>query len=264
MTGRDTVFALAAIVVAIAIATVLLVGSMSQSTATDEQGRPRFFFANFGGRVVQPVRTAIGTGDVPVPLRAVVPFQRGVSNTARDAAGYLLVVIAVSAALVLGRDQVLGAYHAARGTWREQLRVLGTGIAVLLLIASASFLGGVVLIGSLASGFREAPAGIQFGLQIGLMTIAVFAALFLLVAVVGFTAASWRLGDTLFGTRILTGWAGRIPAPLVALIGATILYVLMQLPAVGGLIAFVVVAYALGAVVVARIAPAAVPPTAAT
>lgn len=264
MTGRDTVFALAAIVVAIAIATVLLVGSMSQSTATDEQGRPRFFFANFGGRVVQPVRTAVGTGDVPVPLRAVVPFQRGVSNTARDAAGYLLVVIAVSAALVLGRDQVLGAYHAARGTWREQLRVLGTGIAVLLLIASASFLGGVVLIGSLASGFREAPAGIQFGLQIGLMTIAVFAALFLLVAVVGFTAASWRLGDTLFGTRILTGWAGRIPAPLVALIGATILYVLMQLPAVGGLIAFVVVAYALGAVVVARIAPAAVPPTAAT
>lgn len=264
MTGRDTVFALAAIVVAIAIATVLLVGSMSQSTATDEQGRSRFFFANFGGRVVQPVRTAVGTGDVPVPLRAVVPFQRGVSNTARDAAGYLLVVIAVSAALVLGRDQVLGAYHAARGTWREQLRVLGTGIAVLLLIASASFLGGVVLIGSLASGFREAPAGIQFGLQIGLMTIAVFAALFLLVAVVGFTAASWRLGDTLFGTRILTGWAGRIPAPLVALIGATILYVLMQLPAVGGLIAFVVVAYALGAVVVARIAPAAVPPTAAT
>lgn len=264
MTGRDTVFALAAIVVAMAIATVLLVGSMSQSTATDEQGRPRFFFANFGGRVVQPVRTAVGTGDVPVPLRAVVPFQRGVSNTARDAAGYLLVVIAVSAALVLGRDQVLGAYHAARGTWREQLRVLGTGIAVLLLLASASFLGGVVLIGSLASGFREAPAGIQFGLQIGLMTMAVFAALFLLVAVVGFAAASWRLGDTLFGTRILSGWAGRVPGPLVALIGATILYVLMQLPAVGGLIAVVVIAYALGAVVVARLAPAAVPPAATT
>ncbi|HLZ47485.1 MAG TPA: hypothetical protein VKR80_02405, partial [Candidatus Limnocylindria bacterium] len=162
MTGRDTVFALGAIVVAIAIATVLLVGSMSQSSASDAQGRSRVFFANFGGRVVQPVRTAVGTGDVPVPLRAVVPFQRGISNTARDAAGYLLVVIAVSAALVLGRDQVLGAYHAARGGWREQLRVFGTGVAVLLLLASASFLGGVVLLGSLATGFREAPAGIQF------------------------------------------------------------------------------------------------------
>jgi hypothetical protein len=55
-------------------------------------------------------------------------------------------------------------------------------------------------------------------------------------------------------------WAGGIPGPLVALIGATILYVLMQLPAVGGLVAFAVVAYALGAVVVARLgaAPASI------
>ena len=254
MTRRDTVFALGAIVVAIAIATVLLVGSMGAS-ASDESARSRFFFVNFGGRVVQPVRTAAGAGDVPVPLRPVAPFARGVSDTARDAAGYLLVVIAVSAALVLGRDQVLGAYHAARGTWREQARVLGTGIAVLLLLASAAFLGGVVLLGTLANGFREAPAGIQFGLQIGLMTMAGLAAVVMLVALIGFAATSWRLGDTLFGTRILTGWAGRIPGPLVALIGATILYVLMQLPAVGGLVAFVVIAYALGAVVVARLGP---------
>jgi hypothetical protein len=257
MSGRDTIFALGAIVIAIAIATVLLVGSMGAS-ASDDAGRSRFFFANFGGRVVQPVRTPVGTGDVPVPLRAVVPFERSVSDTARDAAGYLLVVIAVSAVFVLGRDQVLGAYHAARGTWREQLRVLGTGVAVLLLLASASFLGGVVLLGTLANGFREAPAGIQFGLQIGLMTMAVFGAVVLVVALIGFAATSWRLGDTLFGTRVLTGWAGRIPSPLVALIGATILYVLMQLPAVGGLIAFAVVAYALGAVVVARLGPSAV------
>ena len=256
MSGRDSIFALGAIVIAIAIATVLLVGSMGAS-AGDESARPRLFFANFGGRVVQPVRTTVGAGDVPVPLRAVVPFERGISDTARDAAGYLLVVIAVSAALVLGRDQVLGAYHAARGTWREQLRVFGTGVAVLLLLASASFLGGVVLLGTLANGFREAPAGIQFGLQIGLMTMAVFGAVVLVVTLVGFAATSWRLGDTLFGTRVLTGWAGRIPSPLVALLGATILYVLMQLPAVGGVIAFAVVAYALGAVVVARLGPSA-------
>ena len=258
MSGRDTVFALGAIVIALAIATILLVGSMA--AGADETGRSRsFFFVNFGNRVA-PVRTAAAAGDVPIPLRAVVPFQRGVSDTARDAAGYLLVVIGVSAVLVLGRTQVLGAYHAARGTWRDQLRVLGTGVAVLLLLASATFLGGVVLLGALAAGFREAPAAIQFGLQVGLMTMAVFVAALLLVTFVGFAAASWRLGDALFGLRAVNRWAGGIPGPLVALIGATILYVLMQLPAVGGVVAVAVVAYALGAVVVARLgaAPASI------
>lgn len=258
MTGRDTVFALGAIVIALAIATILLVGSMA--AGADETGRSRsFFFVNFGNRAT-PVRPAVAAGDVPIPLRPVVPFQRGVSDTARDAAGYLLVVIGVAAVLVLGRAQVLGAYHAARGTWRDQLRILGTGVAVLLLLASATFLGGVVLLGALAAGFREAPAAIQFGLQVGLMTMAVFAAALLLVTFVGFAAASWRLGDALFGLRAVNRWAGGIPGPLVALIGATILYVLMQLPVVGWLVAFVVVAYALGAVVVARLgaAPASI------
>jgi len=258
MSGRDTVFALGAIVIALAIATVLLVGSMA--AGADETGRSRsFFFVNFGNRAA-PARTAAAAGDVPIPLRAVVPFQRGVSDTARDAAGYLLVVIGVAAVLVLGRTQVLGAYHAARGTWRDQLRVLGTGVAVLLLLASATFLGGVVLLGALAAGFREAPAAIQFGLQVGLMTMAVFVAALLLVTFVGFAAASWRLGDALFGLRAVNRWAGGIPGPLVALIGATILYVLMQLPAVGGVVAVAVVAYALGAVVVARLgaAPASI------
>jgi hypothetical protein len=251
MTGRDTVLALGAIVIALAIATVLLVGSMA--AGADETGRSRsFFFVNFGNRATA-VRPAVAAGDVPIPLRAVVPFQRGVSDTARDAAGYLLVVIGVAAVLVLGRTQVLGAYHAARGTWRDQLRVLGTGVAVLLLLASAAFLGGVVLLGALAAGFREAPAAIQFGLQVGLMTMAVFVAALLLVTFVGFAAASWRLGDALFGLRALNRWTVGIPGPLVALIGATILYVLMQLPAVGGVVAFAVIAYALGAVVVARL-----------
>ena len=86
MTGRDTVFALGAIVIALAIATVLLVGSMA--AGADETGRSRspFFFVNFGNRATA-VRPAVAAGDVPIPLRAVVPFQRGVSDTARDAAG---------------------------------------------------------------------------------------------------------------------------------------------------------------------------------
>lgn len=252
MTGRDSIVALGAIVVAIGIAAILLVGSMSATGA--DGGRQRFFFVNFAGRSAQPARPQIVEANgVPVPLRAFVPFQRGISDAARDAAGYLLVIIGVSAVLVLGRAQVLGAYHASRGGWRAQLRLFGTGVAVLLLLASASFLGGVVLLGTVATGFREAPTGIQFGLQVGLMTMAVFAAAFLLIALVGFAAASWRLGDVIFGARPLNGWAGRVPGALIALLGATILYVLMQLPAIGGVIAFAVVAYALGAVVVARL-----------
>lgn len=254
MTARDSIVALGAIVVAIAIATILLVGSMS-AAGPESGARQRFFFVNFAARGTGPgarIGPGEGTG-VPVPLRAVVPFQQGVSNAARDAAGYLLVVIGVSAVLVLGRDQVLGAYHASGGGWRSQLRILGTGVAVLLLLASAAFLGGVVLLGSVATGFRDAPTGIQLGLQVGLMTVAVFAAVFLLVALVGFAAASWRLGDAIFGARPLNGWAGRVPGALIALLGATILYVLTQLPAIGGAIGSVVLAYALGAVVVARL-----------
>lgn len=254
MSGRDSVVALGAIVVAIGIAVILLVGSMS---ATSNDGaRQRFFFVDFASRgsgAVRPSSTIPNT--VPVPLRGVVPFQRGVSNAARDAAGYLLIIIGVAAVLVLGRDQVLGAYHASRGGWRSQLRLFGTGVAVLLLLASASFLGGVVLLGTVATGFRDAPTGIQLGLQIGLMTMAVFAAIFLLVALVGFAGASWRLGDVIFGARPMRTWAGRTPGALIALLGATILYVLMQLPVIGGLIAFAVLAYALGAVVVARLGP---------
>ena len=256
MTGRDSIVALGAVVVAMGIATILLVGSLS--AAGSDGGPQRFFFVNFAARGGQAVRPPSGGGagggsGVPVPLRAFVPFQRGVSDAARDAAGYLLVIIGVSAVLVLGRDQVLGAYHASRGGLRAQLRVLGTGVAVLLVLASASFLGGVVLLGTVVTGFRDVPTGIQLGLQVGLMTMAVFAAAFLLVALVGFAAASWRLGDIIFGARPLNGWAGRVPGALIALLGATILYVLMQLPAIGGVVGFAVLAYALGTVVVARL-----------
>jgi len=258
MTGRDPIVALGALVIAVGIAAILLVGSMS--TAGPESGRERFFFVNFAGRSAPVGRPAnLDGSNVPVPLRAVVPFQRGVSDAARDAAGYLLAIIAVAAVLVLGRVQVLGVYRASRGGWRSQLRVLAMGVAVLLVFASASFLGGVALLGTVATGFRGAPAGIQLGLQVGLMTMAVFAAGFLLIALVGFTAASWRLGDIMFGLGPLRRWAGGVPAAVIALLGATVLYILMQLPVIGGAIAIAILAYALGAVVVARLGPSAAP-----
>ena len=256
MTGRDPIVALGALVIAVGIAAILLVGSMS--AAGPESGRERFFFVNFAGRSAPVGRPAnVDGSSVPVPLRAVVPFQRGVSDAARDAAGYLLAIIGVAAVLVLGRDQVLGVYRASRGGWQAQLRVMGTGVAVLLVFVSASFLGGVALLGTVATGFRGAPAGIQLGLQVGLMTMAVFAAGFLLIALVGFTAASWRLGDIMFGLRPLQRWAGGVPAAVIALLGATVLYILMQLPVIGGVIAIATLAYALGAVVVARLGPSA-------
>ncbi|HEY8647940.1 MAG TPA: hypothetical protein VIM50_01085 [Candidatus Limnocylindria bacterium] len=252
MTGRDPVIALGALVIAVGIAAILLVGSMS--AAGPDGARERFFFVNFASRSVPIGRPANTDGSgVPVPLRAVVPFQRGVSDAARDAAGYLLAVIGVAAVFVLGRDQVLGVYRASRGGWRAQLRVVGMGVAVLLVFVSASFLGGVALLGTVATGFRGAPAGIQLGLQVGLMTMAVFAAGFLLIALIGFTAASWRLGDIVFGLGPLRRWAGGVPAAVIALLGATVLYVLMQLPVIGGVIALAILAYALGAVVVARL-----------
>jgi len=256
MTGRDPIVALGALVIAVGIAAILLVGSMS--AAGPEAGRERFFFVNFAGRSAPVARPANVEGsNVPVPLRAVVPFQRGVSDAARDAAGYLLAIIGVAAVLVLGRAQVLGVYRASHGGWRAQLRVIGTGVAVLLVFVSASFLGGVALLGTVATGFRGAPAGIQLGLQVGLMTMAVFAAGFLLTALVGFTAASWRLGDIMFGLGPLRRWAGGVPAAVIALLGATVLYILMQLPVIGGVIAIAILAYALGAVVVARLGPSA-------
>ena len=256
MTGRDPIVALAALVIAVGIAAILLVGSMS--AAGPDAGRERFFFVNFAGRSAPVGRPAnVDGSNVPVPLRAVVPFQRGVSDAARDAAGYLLAIIGVAAVLVLGRAQVLGVYRASRGGWQAQLRVVGTGIAVLLVLVSASFLGGVALLGTVATGFRGAPAGIQLGLQVGLMTMAVFAAGFLLIALVGFTAASWRLGDIMFGLGPLRRWAGGVPAAVIALLGATVLYILMQLPVIGGVIALAILAYALGAVVVARLGPSA-------
>ena len=251
MNQRDAILVLAGIVLATGFAAILLVGTMA-SPAPNE-GRPRFY-VDFAGRAAPSARPnfEIERG-VPPPFRAMLPFQRGVSDAARDAAGYLLVLLGVAATLVLARDQVLATYHASRGDWRSQVRVVGTGVAVLLLLASAGFLSSVVLLGTIATGFRDVPVGIQFGLQMGLMAASVLAALVVVVTLVGFTAAAWRLGDSIFGARPFAAFGPRIPAALVALIGATILYLLIQLPWIGAAIAAFIVAYALGAVIVARL-----------
>src|SRR5439155_16556936 len=62
-----------------------------------------------------------------------------------------------------------------------------------------------------------------------------------------------RLGDALLHTRALSRFQAQVPAPVVALGGATILFVVWQIPALGAIALAGVVAYALGAVVTARL-----------
>jgi hypothetical protein len=90
-------------------------------------------------------------------------------------------------------------------------------------------------------------------LQVGLTGFAVICVFALFALLVGFAATAWRLGDALLHTRALARFQTAVPAPVVALAGATILFVLWQIPLVGAIALAAVVAYALGAVVTARL-----------
>lgn len=258
MNQRDVFLVLAGVVLATALGAVLFVGTQ---VADAPDARPRVF-VSFAGRSPAPARAiADAERSVPGPFRALVPMQRNISEGARDAAGYLLVLLVVSAALVLTRGPVVGAYRATAGGWRAQLRIFATGAAVVALVSSALFLGSVVLLSTMASGFRPGSGtgggiggGIQLGLQAGLMAGAVIVIAVAVVGVIGYAALAWRVGDALFGSRPLARWAPRVTPGIVALVGATIVYVLTQLPVIGGIAAIVVLLYSLGAVTAARLA----------
>src|SRR5205823_2727225 len=74
-----------------------------------------------------------------------------------------------------------------------------------------------------------------------------------LLTLLAFAAASWRLGDVLFQLRGLRRYAGRVPAPLIALLGATFIYISWQIPYLGAPAVIGALAYALGAVLTARL-----------
>src|SRR5207245_616787 len=129
---------------------------------------------------------------LPVALQPIVPVQRGLTDTARDAAGYLLTLLATSAALVLARDQVVGTYRASLGGWRSQLRVLLSGLAVIGVGASAAAPSWIAFLGSIA-GLRNAGlVGVPAALQVGLAVFSDGLALVGLETVVGFDAHSQR------------------------------------------------------------------------
>ena len=191
MKQRDALIVLGAVMLAVAVSAILLASSLTTVASAER----RIFFDPRNSP--PPARTVIETQrGLPEALQPIVPVQRGLTDTARDAAGYLLTLLATAAVLVLAREQVVSTYRASFGGWRSQLRVLLSG----------------------------------------------------------FAAASWRLGDAIFRVRQLRRYNGRVPPPLIALLGASLIYIAWQLPYLGAIAVVGALAYALGAVVTARLA----------
>src|SRR5438309_11559663 len=149
MKQREALIVLGAVMLAVAVSAILLASSLANVASAE---RRIFFDAR---NSPPPARTVIETQrGVPGALPPIVPVQRGLTDTARDAAGYLLTLLATSAALVLARDQVVGTYRASLGGWRSQLRVLLSGLAVIGVGASAAALAWIVFLGSVST-FRH-------------------------------------------------------------------------------------------------------------
>jgi hypothetical protein len=254
MTRRDIVIVLGTLAVAVGLSAILFVGAAANSPAAAREpaARPRVFFDQRnalppGLTVVDAQRRVAG------PLQAIVPLQRSISDTAREAAGLLLTLLLTASTLVLANGQVVAVYRASLGDWRMQARVLAAGVVVMGLALSTAALAWVVYLNYVTSALRDTPFGPGTALQVGLTAFAVVCVFASLALLVGFAATAWRLGDALLHTRALSRFQSHVPAPVVALAGATIFFVLWQIPALGAFALAAVVAYALGAVVTARL-----------
>ncbi len=237
MTRRDIVIILGTLVVAVGLSAILFVGAAATSPASapEPSARPRVFFDPRNS--LPPGRTVVDAQRrVAGPFQAIVPLQRGVSDTARDAAGLFLTLLLTASTLVLANDQVVAVYRASLGGWRSQARVLAAGFVVLGLAISTAALAWVVYLNFVTGALRDAPFGAPAALQVGMTAFAVLCVFALLVLLLGFAATSWRLGDALLHTRALSRFQTQLPAPVVALAGATILFILWQIPAVGAVV----------------------------
>ena len=258
MKQRDKLVVLGAAAIAIGFSALLFVGTiatepaLTSATAELRPARPRIFF-NLRQTPAPATRTLAEVQERVGPLAAVVPLQRGITDGARDAAGLLLLLIITATTLTLAHGRVVSAYRASLGGWRTQLRVLLTGFAVLGLGLSATALAWVVYLGYVATSARGVPFGVPAALQIGLAAFGVILVFLLVVLAVGFAATAWRLGDLIFRTRALVRYQTAVPAPVVAVIGESLLYVLWQIPVIGAIALALVIAYALGAVITARL-----------
>ena len=137
---------------------------------------------------------------------------------------------------------------------RRDLVVVIAALAIALGASAVLFVGTMASEPSLAEATaRGTPFAVPAALQIGMAAFGVILVVLLAVLAIGFAAASWRLGDLLFRARVLSRYQSEIPAPIVAVIGATILYLVWQIPAIGAIALALVITYALGAVVTARL-----------
>jgi hypothetical protein len=256
MNRRDLLAVIGALFLAIGVSAVLYVGTMATEpagAASDlRASRPRIFF-DLRNTPPPSTRTVADVQQRVGPLAVVVPLQRSLSDTARDAAGFLLVLIVTATTLTIANARVVSAYRASLGGWRAQVRVMLTGFAVLGLGISATALAWVVFLGYVATTARGAALGVPAALQVGLAAFGVILVFLLAVLAIGFAATSWRLGDAIFRSRVLARYQSAVPAPVVAVIGATLIYIVWQIPLVGAVALAAVVAYALGAVITARL-----------
>ena len=103
MTQRDIVIVLATLAVAVGLSAILFVGAAvtARTAAPEAIARPRVFFDSSsnlppGLTVVDAQRRVAG------PLQAIVPLQRGISDTARDAAGLFLTLLLTASSSCTG------------------------------------------------------------------------------------------------------------------------------------------------------------------
>jgi len=253
---------LIAVVVAATLGLLLFVGAAGARTERGGQVDPRVFF---GDRPPPAARTIAQIQErVPGAVRPLVPVQRQVAAAFREAAGYLLVLLGVAAALVFARGPVVAGYRASLGGWRTQVRALALGGALLALIVSALFLTFASILGVVAVDAPVGPVGARGGfalgpasvLQVGITAVGVAIVLLGIVALVGLAAAAWRVGDAIVSFRPLARIGQVTPPTLIALLGASLVYLVAQLPVIGPIVLIGALAYALGIVAAARLAPA--------
>lgn len=267
MSDRGIAVALISIVIASVLGLLLFVGAAGARTERFGEVSPRVFF---GDRPPPAARTVAQIQErVPGPVRVVVPAERQVALAFREAAGFLLVLLAVAAALVFARASVVAGYRVTLGGWRSHARTLVLGAALLAVAISALFLMFVTMLGAVAGPTQviqqvEGPAGaiavrgqaafLGPLLQVGITTIAVAMVLIGLVVVVGLAAASWRIGDKVMSLRPFARFGQSAPATLMALLGVSLIYLLIQVPVIGPVVLVGSVAYALGIVAAVRLA----------
>src|SRR5207247_11358695 len=95
MKQREALLVLAAVVLAVGVSASLLASSLASTQSASSQ-RPGIFFSPRNSP--PPARSVIeAQRDLPAPLQPILPVQRGLTDTARDAAGYLLILLGTSA-----------------------------------------------------------------------------------------------------------------------------------------------------------------------